>query len=990
MNGQQRSPTLEVAVASSIEEIERVLDTFYAPTTSPQDRKQCQSWMLAVQRDESAWHWAWNCLRQSQNVNVQFFGAQTLQVKLARDWDTLPADSAGSMRDGLIEAIAFFSDKAASSMVMRKLCLALTTYAQKTVPHKWPSFFTSLFEQFERQYWAKGGSGDDAHFLYMALMEILTVCPEEFQAHNMAGTQRTRLTQEVLDAIPTVLSFLQQQLAAREPVAGYREKCLRCLLSWLHFGIPIATLIPLLNQVIELLPQESTFEAAVQVLCELVSHPSNARFEETICQGMLPLMVGGWIHDSFQRCFQGASGSLTIIDTNLPTACQWKPEEDEETLQCIAKLMSAMAETFPTYMVKHMATPLVQQFLDMMVQIILFPGYFGADQEISDIPLQAFYLIQETLADPPAAGTELATQSTNSSTDSLIDLTNDDDDVPAPTITLPPELEAATSRLFSNVLAALCSKVRWPSAKQWKSWPKDKQEKWGHFRRDAADTMLVCYYVLRKNALSIVLGLLQSAASSQAGSEDRWQAFEAVMFALKSMSEAIPADESEFVPHIINQATFSQMPLESIRLRQTTLRLLGCFAEWIKRHPETLTLAIELLANALYDASSASSAVRGLKDICDLCRDQLSSGFPYLLSVYQKVKDQLSRDEQGRDQVVAQLKMLAACCRGIQKPETDNEPHSPTRLQASDPTSRQLEAVLESGTAPNAALLQTLYTVLEETVALLGTDQVVMDALCSFIDTTMQSSLHLFHLGLRRIAQFVVSTFTQPSAQGFHACILDTASCAVCVYGERVRGAEHVAELRGMFVAVSTVVLSRFSGEGVVENYPDVAMRFSPSVLYDGLPVGLLQGALDFSIRCLGLQERLALKASIHFLNDFVGQDVSSACAKPYETLIREAQAAIAPAAIRSAVEGITYKVPRSYVPNLSDLLYRLISLLPTESRQAMYEVFADPAIFPNLTDEKRASFLKQILTTRQMKRFKDIVKELSMQTRGLENLQFV
>lgn len=65
-------------------------------------------------------------------------------------------------------------------------------------------------------------------------------------------------------------------------------------------------LVPLLNQVIQLLALEATLEAAVLVLVELVTHRGNARFEDTICRGLLPVITTGCLHETLNRAFAGA------------------------------------------------------------------------------------------------------------------------------------------------------------------------------------------------------------------------------------------------------------------------------------------------------------------------------------------------------------------------------------------------------------------------------------------------------------------------------------------------------------------------------------------------------------------------------------------------------------------------------------------------------------------------------------------------------------
>lgn len=198
----------------------------------------------------------------------------------------------------------------------------------------------------------------------------------------------------------------------------------------------------------------------------------------------------------------------------------------------MTKLMCAVAETFPTFIVKHMNDALVQAFVALLLRIIAYPGHYGVDQEVSDLPLQTFYLVQETLADPPATewasgtGDVPSTLSTNSSTDSIVDLANDDSvdrGQDTHTVQLPASIEAVARDIFTQLLLTLCNKAQWPCDGVWQSWPPDRREKWTNFRRDVADTLLVCYYVLREQALKTLSELLVATLNAPGRSAANWQ-----------------------------------------------------------------------------------------------------------------------------------------------------------------------------------------------------------------------------------------------------------------------------------------------------------------------------------------------------------------------------------------------------------------------------------------------------------------------------------
>lgn len=115
-----------------------------------------------------------------------------------------------------------------------------------------------------------------------------------------------------------------------------------------------------------------------------------------------------------------------------------------------------------------------------------------------------------------------------------------------------------------------------------------------------------------------------------------------MLFCVRSVAEAVHADESLYVARIVNAECLGRLPLEAVRLRQTVAYLLGAYAEWIKNHADIMPLAVQLLSDGLRTPATVSAAAKGLKEVCDVCRTHLAAGLPYLLSVYQETKHAMS------------------------------------------------------------------------------------------------------------------------------------------------------------------------------------------------------------------------------------------------------------------------------------------------------------------------------------------------------------
>lgn len=74
-------------------------------------------------------------------------------------------------------------------------------------------------------------------------------------------------------------------------------------------------------------------------------------------------------------------------------------DNDEETAKLLAKLFSTYGETYTDYIAKELDDPNIQSLMSMIMRLTEFEGYFPADQEVSEIPLNFWYILQETLHD---------------------------------------------------------------------------------------------------------------------------------------------------------------------------------------------------------------------------------------------------------------------------------------------------------------------------------------------------------------------------------------------------------------------------------------------------------------------------------------------------------------------------------------------------------------------------------------------------------------
>ncbi|KAF2911175.1 hypothetical protein DAI22_11g158200 [Oryza sativa Japonica Group] len=245
----------------------------------PSARLAANQWLLALQRSPQAWGVATSLLaapppgHPPPPADLLFFAAQMLRRKI----QCPPAAAGGCptpqevahLLDALLLAAGRFC--LGPPRLLTQISLALAALALRA-----EGGVDGLFARMR-------------HLPDPAVMELLTVLPEEVVQDQSGDTgvdaaARCRFTRELMAHAPAVLEFLLAQsentAAAADgvPLHERNRRILRCLLSWVRVGcfseMPAAALAahPLLTFAFNSLQVSFSFDVAVEVMTELVSH----------------------------------------------------------------------------------------------------------------------------------------------------------------------------------------------------------------------------------------------------------------------------------------------------------------------------------------------------------------------------------------------------------------------------------------------------------------------------------------------------------------------------------------------------------------------------------------------------------------------------------------------------------------------------------------------------------------------------------------------
>ncbi|EFX00419.1 importin [Grosmannia clavigera kw1407] len=419
----------------------------------------------------------------------------------------------------------------------------------------------------------------------------------------------SQLLQNAADVSALLHAGLTSQISEPHRTSDLRRESIKSLQSWVLYAqrlpqggeVLVVPLRALVGPVISCLENEELYEAAIELLIDILSNYSSfftgehyeaivSIFESPWGEQRLHQLVGG---DFDFEPLQYGLLLLAYGDARVQTLLQSPDERSQKTLSALCLLLTAA-------------------------------GHPVAEDLIFVPALEFWSTFIET----------------------LIDTMYSDEDGHKPW------LQPALSFVM-QVVSHCWEKIQYPPIKAFMSWDASDRAGFKDARKDVADLLQTVFAVAGRDLLMHFSDLLLRSISEKA-----WSHIEAAAFCLAAMSDCISDDSGydELLSRIFSSPLFNLLELGesqlSVRLRQTALTLIERYSEYFERHSDNLPAALNLLFEAVSTASLTAQASKSISTLCSSCRALLTPEAGAFLQQYQLLHDNPQLDALAEERIV--------------------------------------------------------------------------------------------------------------------------------------------------------------------------------------------------------------------------------------------------------------------------------------------------------------------------------------------------
>jgi transportin-3 len=702
--------------------------------------------------------------------------------------------------------------------------------------------------------------------------------------------------------------------------AATNPRLFECISSWLR-EIPAADVVnsPLLDTIIAALNNDTSFEMAVDCMCNIY------------------------------RDTRDVDESMSVIQTLYPKIIALRPKileaaetEDSDLMKGVTRLFAEAGEAWVVLIAR-----LPENFKGL-VEAVLECCMRDHDRDAISLTFVFWYELKQYL-----------------------------------TLDKYAQARALLADLFSRLVDIMIKHLEFPTPDSGNEadlfdGDREQEEKFREFRHAMGDVLKDCCEVIGiteclTKSYSLIQGWGQRYAS-QATDEKvpNWQQLEAPLFSLRAMGRMVNPEESTVLPRVI--PLIVTIP-EHEKLKFQAIMALGRYTEWTSQHPDTLEAQLNYVISGFHHKSQevVQAAALAFKFLGTDCQKLLGSHIVQLHQFYEGVLDKLKPTSQ--EEVTEGVAAVVA----VQPMEKIYE----SLKMFCDPVMRRIMSLAQNasddaGQKAVADHLQLItifvqlvspYIAPSEQNPAVKYCQEILPAL-AMIATNFPTSSPILERVCRCWRYMVISyriamapllpTLAQNLAHGFQAsrqgCFLWATDAIIREFSE---GAEYVdqttSEAVYQFYEQQVVVFLRILNELSPTELPDViedffrlatdAVRFYPQKT---ICSSLATPTFEAAISALSLQQIDPLLATLHYVRDllsfggekppiseFTGLDGKPLSNPPeVQAAVKQLLVSCGPLLVQRILTGMMFSFPEECFPDASAILLALFGLMPQQSAE--------------------------------------------------------
>ncbi|XP_040612766.1 importin-13 isoform X2 [Mesocricetus auratus] len=917
------------ALDFTVENVEKALhQLYYDPNI--ENKNLAQKWLMQAQVSPQAWHFSWQLLQPDKVPEIQYFGASALHIKISRYWSDIPTDQYESLKAQLFTQITRFAS--GSKIVLTRLCVALASLALSMMPDAWPCAVADMVRLFQAEDSPVDGQGR-----CLALLELLTVLPEEFQTSRLPQYRKGLVRASLAVECGAVFPLLEQLLQQPSSPSCVRQKVLKCFSSWVQLEVPLQDCEALIQAAFTALQDSELFDSSVEAIVNAISQPDAQRYVNTLLK-LIPLVLG--LQEQLRQAVQNG---------------------DMETSHGICRIAVALGENHSRALldqVEHW-----QSFL-ALVNMIMFctgiPGHYPVNETTSSLTLTFWYTLQDDI------------------------------------LSFEAEKQAVYQQVYRPVyfqlVDVLLHKAQFPSDEEYGFWSSDEKEQFRIYRVDISDTLMYVYEMLGSELLSNLYDKLGRLLTS---SEEpySWQHTEALLYGFQSIAETIDVNYSDVVPGLIG--LIPRISISNVQLADTVMFTIGnpelsvssvstlkkicreCKYDLPPYAANIVAVSQDVLMKQIHKTSQCMWLMQALGFLLSALQvEEILKNLHSLISPYIQQLEKLAEEIPNPSNKLAIVHILGLLSNlfttlDVSHHEDDHE----------GPELRKLP--VPQGPNPVVVVLQQVFQLIQKVLSKWLNDAQVVEAVCAIFEKSVKTLLDDFAPMVPQLCEMLgrmYSTIPQASA-------LDLTRQLVHIFAHEPA---HFPPIEALFLLVTSVTLTLFQ-QGP-RDHPDIvdsfmqllaqALKRKPDLfLCERLDV---KAVFQCAVLALKFPEAPTVKASCGFFTELLPRcgEVESV-----GKVVQEDGRVL----LIAVLEAIGGQASRSLMDCFADILFALnkhcFSLLSMWIKEAL-----QPPGFPSarLSPEQKDTFSQQILRERVNKRrVKEMVKEFTLLCRGLHGTDY-